>query len=132
MAGAGANNQATKERKTEMKVEVYVAGVSHEVWFRGSRDERQVTLLNCLDRSVHDGLKLKQTFDYTPNEEEREAIELEKLDGASLILGVEEIKAANGGRLKFKGKIDRGSVPKQALRSNGAGSATAKTQTAAH
>ncbi|MGA2661660.1 MAG: hypothetical protein ABSH34_29610 [Verrucomicrobiota bacterium] len=66
-----------------MKVEVYVAGVSHEVWFRGSRDERQVTLLNCLDRCAHDGLKLKQTFDYTPTkdeeEEEEESIELEKL-----------------------------------------------------
>ena len=115
-----------------MKVEVYVAGVSHEVWFRGSRDERQVTLLNCLDRMAHEGLKLKQTFDYTPTEEERETIELEKLEGALLVLGVEEIKAANGGRLKFKGKIDRGSVPKQALRSNGAGSATAKTPAAAH
>ncbi len=115
-----------------MKVEVYVAGVSHEVWFRGSRDERQVTLLNCLDRNAHDGLKLKQTFDYTPSKDEEEVIELEKLDGASLVLGVEEIKAANGGRLKFKGRIDRGSVPKQALRSNGAASATAKTPTAAH
>ena len=115
-----------------MKIEVYVAGVAHEVWFRGSRDERQVTVLNCLDRAAHDGLKLKQTFDYTPTKEEEDAIELEKLDGLSLVLGVEEIKAANGGRLKFKGKIDRGSVPKQALRSNGAASATAKAPAAAH
>ncbi len=115
-----------------MKVELYVAGVSHEVWFRGSRDERQVTLLNCLDRIAHDGLKLKQTFDYTPTKEEEDAIELERLDGVTLVLGVEEIKAANGGRLKFKGRIDRGSVPKQALRSNGGGSAPAKTQAAAH
>jgi hypothetical protein len=115
-----------------MKVEVYVAGVSHEVWFRGSRDERQVTLLNCLDRCAHDGLKLKQTFDYTPTKEEEDSIELEKLDGLSLVLGVEEIKASNGGRLKFNGKIDRASVPKQALRNNGAASAPAKTLAAAH
>src|SRR5262245_9240285 len=106
-----------------MKIEVYVAGVSHEVWFRGSRDERQMTLLNCLDRTSHEGLKLKQTFDYTPTNEEQQAIELEKLDGLSLVLAVEEIKAANGGRLKFRGKIDRASVPKQALRNNGAGGA---------
>jgi hypothetical protein len=112
-----------------MKLEVYVAGVSHEVWFRGSRDERQVTVLNCLDRVAHDGLKLKQTFDYTPTKDEEEAFELEKLDGMTLVLGVEEIKAANGGRLKFKGKIDRSSVPKQATR-NGAASATAKTPAA--
>lgn len=115
-----------------MKVEVIVAGVSKEVWFRDTRDERQVMLLNCLDRAAHDGLKLKQTFDYTPTKEEEEAIELEKLDGLTLVLGVEEIKAANGGRLKFKGKIDRGSVPKQALRNSGAASATAKTPVAAH
>jgi hypothetical protein len=115
-----------------MKVEIYVAGVSHEVWFRESRDERQVTLLNCLDRLAHDGLKLKQTFDYVPTKDEAESIELEKLDGSSLVLGVEEIKAANGGRLKFKGRIDRASVPKQALRNNGSGSAPAKTQAAAH
>lgn len=113
-----------------MKIEVYVAGVSHDVWFRGSRDERQVTMLNCLDQKAHDGLKLKQTFDYTPTKEEEDAIELEKLDGATLILAVDDIKAANGGRLKFRGKIDRASVPKQALRNNGG--APAKTQTAAH
>ncbi len=97
-------------------MEVYVAGVTHDVWFRGSRDERQVTLLNCLDRTAHEGRKLKQTFDYTPSQEEAEAIELEKLEGASITLAVDEIKAANGGRLKFRGKIDRGSVPKGALR----------------
>lgn len=115
-----------------MKVEVYVAGVAKEVWFRGSRDERQVTVLNCLDSKAHDGLKLKQTFDYTPTKDEDEAIELEKLDGAALVLAVDEIKAANGGRLKFKGKIDRSSLPKAALRSNGTGSAPAKTQAAGH
>ena len=70
-----------------MKVEVYVAGVSHDVWFRGSRDERQVVLLNCLDRTAHDGIKLKQTFDYTPSKDEEEAIDLEKLDGATLVCG---------------------------------------------
>ena len=115
-----------------MKVEVYVAGVAHEVWFRDSKDERQVLVLNCLDRTAHEGLKLKQTFDYTPTKEEVEAIDLDKLDGANLILAIDEIKAANGGRLKFKGKIDRNSVPKQALRNNGAASTSAKTQAAAH
>jgi hypothetical protein len=115
-----------------VKIEVYVAGVANDVWFRGTRDERQVTMLNCLDRQAHDGLKLKQTFDYTPTKEESEAFELEKLDGATLVLAVDEIKAANGGRLKFRGKIDRANVPKSALRNNGAASAAAKTQTAAH
>jgi len=49
------------------------------------------------------------------------------ITSANRVLAVEEIKAANGGRLKFKGKIDRGSVPKNALRNNGAGGAAAKT-----
>jgi hypothetical protein len=61
-------------------------------------------------------LKLKQTFDYTPTQDEQEALDLDKLDGASLVLAVDEIKAANGGRLKFRGKIDRASVPKAAVR----------------
>ena len=82
-----------------MKVGIYVAGVSREVWFRGSRDERRVTLPNCLDRCAHDGLKLNRTFDYTPTKEKDESIELEKLDGLSIVLGVEEIKVSNGGRL---------------------------------
>lgn len=99
-----------------MKVEVYVAGVCNEVWFRGQKDERQVTVLNCLDRIAHEGVKLKQTFDYSPSMEESEEIDLEKLDGVTLTLAVEEIKAGNGGRLKFRGKIDRASVPKAAVK----------------
>jgi hypothetical protein len=77
-------------------------------------------------------LKLKQTFDYTPtkDEEEEETIDLDKLEGANLVLATEEVKAANGGRLKFKGKIDLASVPKQALRNNGVASAPAKTAAA--
>ena len=115
-----------------MKMEIYIAGVFRDVWFRGSRDERQVTMLNCLDRTAHEGLKLKQTFDYVPSKEEEEAIDFDKLDGCSLVLGVDEIKAANGGRLKFKGKIDRASVPKHALRNNAASNATVKTQPSSH
>lgn len=39
---------------------------------------------------------------------------------------VGDIEAANGGRHKFKGKVDRTSVPKQELRNNGAGNTSAK------
>ena len=104
-----------------MRVEVYVAGVSKDTWFRGTRDERQVSVLNCLDRQAHEGRKFKQTFDYTPTPEEVEQIDIEKLDGAHLVLGVEDIKPTNGGRLKFRGSIDRSSLPKGALRDNTAG-----------
>ena len=99
-----------------MKLLVYVAGVSKETWFRGQKDERQVTMLNCLDRDSVDGMKFKETFDYQPTAEESEKIDLEKLDGAQLAMAVETIKPGNGGRLKIRGKLDLASVPKTALR----------------
>jgi hypothetical protein len=114
-----------------MKIEVLVAGVANEVWFRDSKDERQVTVLNCLDRVAHDGLKLKQTFDYTPTREEAEALDLAKLDGAALVLAVDGIKATNGGRLKFQGKIDQSSVPKVAVRA-GPAAGPGKAATGGH
>ena len=104
-----------------MRVEVYVAGVSKDTWFRGTRDERQVSVLNCLDRQAHEGMKFKQTFDYTPTPEEVEQIDIDRLDGATVVLAVEDIKPTNGGRLKFRGKIDRSSLPKGTLRDNTAG-----------
>jgi hypothetical protein len=125
-----AKNGTNKERKQAMKMEIYVAGVTREVWFRGSRDERQVTLVNCLDRTAHEGLKLRQTFDYVPSKEEEEAIDFEKVDGCGLVLAVDEIKAGNGGRFKFRDKIDRTSVPAHALREPGAGNVGAKSEPA--
>lgn len=104
-----------------MKLNVLVVGLNHEVWFRDTRDERQVVTLNCLDRDAHLSEKLKQTFDYNPTQEEASEIDLEKLDGEKLVLAVREIKAANGGRLSMRGKIDRASVPAAAIK-NGNGS----------
>jgi ABC-type Fe3+-hydroxamate transport system substrate-binding protein len=48
VAGNGEQLAGQKKEK-RMKIKVYVAGVTKEVWFRGSRDERQVTVLNCLE-----------------------------------------------------------------------------------
>lgn len=99
-----------------MKLNVFVAGVAHETWFRDTRDERQVCVLNCLDREAFLGMKFKQTFDYGPSREEAEALDLDKLDGVTLSIAVENIKAVNGGRLKVLGKIDRSTIPAEALR----------------
>jgi len=122
--------QTTKEK--QMKMEVYVGGVSLETWFPGELDERQVTVLNCLDRHAHQGHKLRQTFDYTPSKEEVEAIDLQKLEGSTVVLGVDEIKVSTGGRLKFKGKIDLASVPKQAVRNGTTVNPPAKALAAVH
>lgn len=98
-----------------MKVEVLIAGVTHDTWFRGTRDERQVTNLNCLDMTAHLGLKLKQTFDFVPSKEDADGIDLEALEGRRITVAVSEIKAGSAGRLKFAGQIDRSSLPKEAL-----------------
>lgn len=105
-----------------MKLNVFVAQVTPETWFRDTRDERQVLKLSCLDRESFLGLKLVQTFDYMPSQEEAEEIDLMKLDGASVALSVSEFKPANGGRLVAKGKLDRSTLPKEAVNANGAGS----------
>lgn len=111
-----------------MKLQVLVVGLNHETWFRDTRDERQVTTLNCLDRETHLGEKLKQTFDYNPTPEETAEIDLEKLDGEKLLLAVREIKAATGGRLSMRGKIDRASVPASAVRNGSASGPAAKAK----
>jgi len=98
-----------------MKVDILCVGVNHETWFRGTRDERQVSVLNCLDRAQHLGLKLKNTFDYNPAPDEVAELFLEKLDGLPLTIAVSEIRAANAGRLTMRGKIDRGTLPSDVL-----------------
>lgn len=109
-----------------MKMEVYVAGVGEETWFRETKDERQVVVLTLLDAKAHDchdgtaGVKLKQTFDYVPSKEENAVIDLQKLDGETIIFAASEISPGNG-RIKMRGKLDRASIPKAALRPSGIG-----------
>jgi len=95
-----------------MKLPILVVGVSSDQWFRGTRDERAVTVLNCFDSESFLGKKLKDTFDYTPTEDEQKQLDLTKLEGAKIIISVDGIKAASGGRLKFRGEIDRSTLPK--------------------
>jgi len=110
-----------------MKAIVLVAGVTLDTWFRGTRDERQVTVLNCLDSEAHLGRKLKQTFDYTPSPEEAAELNLPALDGQRITLAIEEIKAASGGRLKMRGTIDRSGLPKGATDTAPKGSQTPRS-----
>jgi len=98
-----------------MKIEVLVAGVTAETWFRETKDERQVTMLTCLDQSPLPVPRLKQTFEYQPTREEASQIDLTKLDGQKITVGIREVKPSNGGRLKMVGEIDRATLPKGAL-----------------
>jgi len=100
---------------------VYVAGVATENWFQGTKDERAVPMLNCLDADGHLGLKLKQTFDYMPSKDECAEINLGPLDGAVIVLSVAEFKPGSGGRLRATGQIDRSTLPKAALETKPAG-----------
>jgi hypothetical protein len=92
-----------------------VIAVAKDIWFRGEKDERQVTILNCIDRDAHLALKLKESFDYQPSREEAAELNLDVLDGAELVLAVSHIKPSSGGRLKLMGQIDRSTLPKAAL-----------------
>lgn len=97
-----------------MRVKVMVVGITPETWFRGTKDERQVNLLNCLDVERHVGQAVKDTFDYNPTEEERKQIDLDKLLMQPILIGVSGFKISNA-RLKVNGAIDVGSVPSAAI-----------------
>ena len=99
-----------------MKIEVLVASVTPETWFRGEKDERQVFVVNCLDRGASDALRFKQTFDYQPSMVELEELDLTKLDGLMVKISVNDITSARGGRIKMKGMLDRASLPKDAIK----------------
>jgi hypothetical protein len=98
-----------------MRIKCLVVGVVQESWFRGTKDERQVTILNLIDRDVFLGHKLRDAFDYQPTKEETEQINLASLDGAEISLGVHVLKPSSGGRFKLIGSIDRSGLPKTAL-----------------
>jgi len=106
-----------------MKAKVYVAGIESQTWFQGSRDERDVPMLNCLDSDAHLGMKLKQTFDYMLSRDEATELKLDPIEGAIIVLSITEFKPGAGGRLRASGQIDRSTLPKGALEAkNGAGS----------
>lgn len=107
-----------------MKLEVLVVGIVEETWFKGTRDERAVKMLNCLDRVSCAGQKIKATFDYTPSPEELEYINLSALEMQPLTIGPSDFTVTNG-RLKVRGKIDLDSVPAAARLVKGYGNGRA-------
>ena len=97
-----------------MECKVLIVGISDETWYRGTKDERVVKTLNCLDRVTTAGQKLKNTFDYTPDSEELKKINLSALEMQPMTLGVSEW-FVNNGRLKARGRIVLDSVPPHAM-----------------
>src|SRR5690349_125228 len=95
-----------------MQIKCLVVGISLETWFKGTRDERQVKQLNLLDCDTQ--CQMKETFDYTPSEEELKLMEPEALRMGTISLGVTQF-AVNNGRLRVaRGKIDVGTIPPSA------------------
>ena len=93
-----------------MYCKAMVVGVVQETWFRGKRDERQVQVLNCLDVACEHGGQMKQTFDYTPSQEESGSLDLSKLLMQSVYIGITDISVGGGGRLKLKGSLDLSAI----------------------
>lgn len=93
-----------------MKIKALVVAVSDETWFKGTRDERAVCIPNLLDAEAHDGILMKNTFDYSPGQEDA-GIEWHALVGKPIVFACREIKQGQGGRLKMSGKVDRSSLP---------------------
>jgi len=112
-----------------MKAKCLVASVNNETWFAGQKDERQVVTLNLLDADAHLGKKIKQTFDYTPSQDEAKELDLPALDMQMIVIAVSEISAGAGGRLKIRGEIDRSALPKQSLRAAGSSPSPTTTKT---
>lgn len=98
-----------------MEVKVLVVGIIDETWFKGTKEERAVKILNCLDRVSSAGQKLKNTFDYTPAPEELEKFSVAFLDGQPITIGVSDWTISNG-RLKARGRIVADSVPVEAVK----------------
>lgn len=98
-----------------MKIQLMVVGVAHETWFKGQRDERQVTQLLCVDADPFLGSIMGQMLTYTPTAEEAKDLDLEKLNGRKLAFGVTEFRPGQGGKLNVRGKLDRSGLPKECL-----------------
>lgn len=110
-----------------MIVKALVVGVVEETWFKGTKDERKVKQLNLMDTDKF--CQMKESFDYTPKEEELAVLDLEHLELSVITVGVSMFTKENG-RLKVtRGKIDLDTVPATARR--GSGSADAKRSQAA-
>lgn len=86
-----------------MKVIGTVVQDRAEVWFRGSRDERQVRVLTLLDMDPTD--PMPNTFDYRPSDEETKRHPPGSLAMKPVTLSVRAITPAKGGRLTFAGSL---------------------------
>lgn len=97
-----------------MRIEAMIIGVSKDTWFRGSRDEREVTVLNCVEHKSVMGKKLRETFEYTLGKEELALADWGALEFTPVVLVVEHIRVGTAGRIRFAGVIDQSSLPKKA------------------
>lgn len=100
-----------------MRLKALVVGVVPETWFAGTKEETKVSVLNLVDAEPHDEQQVKETFDYVVSDEEKKDLDLDKLHLTSIVVGVRGWKCTNA-RMKFKGRIDRTSIPATAFKAN--------------
>jgi hypothetical protein len=83
-----------------------------EKWFQGTRDERDVRILTCMDPDTHLGQSVANSFDYRPTPEEQKHYPAGMLIGRIVKLSIRSIVPSKGGRLVMSGLIDAASVAK--------------------
>lgn len=96
-----------------MQVNAIIIGVSQDTWFRGSRDERQVTVLVCAEKDKVMGRKLRTTFEYTLGKDEVELANWSSMEFHPITLVVDTVKVGTGGQIRFGGIIDQSTLPKR-------------------
>jgi len=111
-----------------MRITGTVLSVEKETWFKGSKDQRDVKMLNLLDRSKHhtDGEpRMKNTYDFTVDREDSD-IDLDKLVGVEVGLMCSKATVSDGSRLRLTGRILREKLPAGAVGSPPAVTTTGK------
>jgi hypothetical protein len=97
-----------------MRITGTVLAVENETWFKGTKDERAVPQLNCLDLIRNGEPHMKNTFDFTIAREDAD-IAVESLIGCEVTFLTNKASVSSGGRLSFSGRILRDKLPKGAL-----------------
>lgn len=93
-----------------MKINAMIVQDRPEKWFQGTKDERDVRILTCMDSETHLGQSVPSSFDYRPTQDEQKLYPAASLIGKVIVLSVRSITPAKGGRLVMQGLIDPASV----------------------
>jgi len=87
-----------------MLINATVVNVAQETWFQGTKDERQVDMLNLIDRDFESGQTMQRAFVlHLPKE--MGTTHAKSLLGKDVKIGVRDWKINKGGVLQAVGRI---------------------------